>query len=304
MSQFASSLPFSLPGRFYRGNLHTHSNLSDGALAPEKVVAIYRDAGYDFLVITDHFLENYHFPITDTRAFRTESFTTMLGAELHAPRLANGQIWHIVAVGLPADFAPTSPSESGPELARRAAAAGAFVGIAHPAWYGLSLDDARSLDAAHAIEIYNETCFALNDRGDSWYVADSLLGQGDRYFTYAADDAHLLSARPDACAAWVQVRAQALDPASLLAALKAGHFYSSQGPEIHDVQIDAQHIRVICSPASHVYVSGTAPLARQIHGADLTSVDLPRQPFENSYVRVTVVDERGKRAWSNPFWLS
>lgn len=304
MNQLASTLPFSLAGQFYRGNLHTHSNRSDGALAPETVVATYRDAGYDFLAITDHFLQNYHFPITDTRAFRTNTFTTLLGAELHAPRLANGQIWHIVAVGLPLDFAPTSQSESGPELARRAAAAGAFVGIAHPAWYGLTLADARSLDAAHAIEIYNETCFALNDRGESWYVADSLLSQGHRYFAYAADDAHLLPARRDACAAWVMVRAQSLEPEHLIAALKAGHFYSSQGPEIQDIQIDAERIRVVCSPAAHVYVSGSAPLARQIHGADLTSVDFPRQPFENSYLRVTVVDNGGKRAWSNPFWLA
>ena len=41
--------PFSTPGRFWRGNLHTHSNLSDGALAPEQVIAAYRGAGYDFM---------------------------------------------------------------------------------------------------------------------------------------------------------------------------------------------------------------------------------------------------------------
>lgn len=29
--------PFSAPGRFWRGNLHTHSTLSDGALSPEVV---------------------------------------------------------------------------------------------------------------------------------------------------------------------------------------------------------------------------------------------------------------------------
>jgi hypothetical protein len=38
----------SSPGRFWRGNLHTHSTLSDGVLAPEQVVARYVAAGYDF----------------------------------------------------------------------------------------------------------------------------------------------------------------------------------------------------------------------------------------------------------------
>ena len=34
--------PFSTPGRFWRGNLHAHSSLSDGALNPADVVEAYR----------------------------------------------------------------------------------------------------------------------------------------------------------------------------------------------------------------------------------------------------------------------
>ena len=49
--------PFSVPGRFWRGNLHTHSHLSDGALSPEHVVEAYKRAGYDFLQLSDHFLD-------------------------------------------------------------------------------------------------------------------------------------------------------------------------------------------------------------------------------------------------------
>ena len=39
---------------FYKGNLHCHSTLSDGALTPRKVKAFYRERGYDFLAVTDH----------------------------------------------------------------------------------------------------------------------------------------------------------------------------------------------------------------------------------------------------------
>jgi len=74
-------LPFDRPGRFLRGNLHTHSTASDGRLSPEEVCEHYRLAGYDFLALTDHFLERYGFPITDTRRYRTDAFTTLLGAE-------------------------------------------------------------------------------------------------------------------------------------------------------------------------------------------------------------------------------
>ena len=40
--------------RWYRGNTHTHTLWSDGDGAPELVVDLYREAQYDFLVLTDH----------------------------------------------------------------------------------------------------------------------------------------------------------------------------------------------------------------------------------------------------------
>ena len=37
-----------------RGNLHTHTTLSDGTEPPEVVIAEYERLGYDFLAISDH----------------------------------------------------------------------------------------------------------------------------------------------------------------------------------------------------------------------------------------------------------
>src|SRR3712207_6133232 len=146
-------------GRVFRGNIHTHSTRSDGALPPEAVCAHYAEAGYDFLVLSDHFTARYGFPITDTKPFRTNRFTTIPGAEVHAPANSHGELWHIVAAGLPEDFAPTGEGETGVALARRAREAGAFVGIAHPQWSGLTIEDGRALaESAHAVEIYNHTC--------------------------------------------------------------------------------------------------------------------------------------------------
>jgi hypothetical protein len=53
---------FSTPGRFFKGNMHTRSNRSDGARDAESVCAVYRDAGYDFLALTDHFWPDTNFP--------------------------------------------------------------------------------------------------------------------------------------------------------------------------------------------------------------------------------------------------
>jgi predicted metal-dependent phosphoesterase TrpH len=135
---------FAAPGQFWRGNLHTHSNLSDGALAPGEVCRLYGDAGYDFLCLSDHFMARYEFPIADTRAFRSNRFTTILGAELHAPANSHGETWHMLAVGLPEDFAPTGETESGVALSLRARDAGAFVGASAMVF---ALDGRRSRHA-------------------------------------------------------------------------------------------------------------------------------------------------------------
>src|SRR5690242_1193363 len=105
-------LPFNQPGRFWKGNLHTHCTASDGKLSPEATCQRYCEAGYAFIALTDHFLERYHFPLTDTRALRTPDFTTILGAELHTDKTELGEMWHILAVGLPLDFAPTPKDET------------------------------------------------------------------------------------------------------------------------------------------------------------------------------------------------
>ncbi|MGL4173843.1 MAG: CehA/McbA family metallohydrolase [Actinomycetota bacterium] len=293
---------FNTPGRFWRGNLHTHSNHSDGALSPAETVARYQDAGYDFVVVTDHFRSEYGFPVTDTTAFRSPSFTSLLGAELHAPGPELGSEWHIVAVGLPLDFSPPAQGEDGPALARRARRAGAFVGMAHPSASLLTETDAEALDAAHAVEAYNALAVA-EERGDSWPFADVLLSKGRQVSAFAADDAHFQPQDPPGCAAWVHVRAVELTPVALLAALKAGHYYSSTGPNLTSVTVTKGHVEVECSPARQVLVTGGRPGKQSAEGESLTQARLPVSRYAGTYFRVTVVDTYGGRAWTNPIHL-
>jgi hypothetical protein len=99
-------------------------------------------------------------------------------------------------------------------------AAGAFVAIAHPQWSGLTLADARTIGAAHAVEVYNHGCFAGCDRGDGWAINDLLLSEGRRITAVATDDAHF--SEPDHFGGWVMVKAEENEPEALVAALKAG----------------------------------------------------------------------------------
>lgn len=294
--------PFPGGGRFFKGNLHTHSTLSDAVRGPEEVCALYREAGYDFLALTDHFLARYGFPVADTRAFRTNSFTTLLGAEVHAPKTELGEIWHILAAGLPLDFAPTPPEESGAQLAARCSAAGAYVAIAHPAWYGLTVADAESIATADAVEVYNHTSQMRTDRSDGWGLLDALLARGLRLNACATDDAHFKC--NDYFGGWVMVQAEALAPEAILAALKAGRYYSSQGPEIHALEVRGGEISIACSPAASVMILGRASGSDVVFGDGLAAARFDLAALRGSpYVRAVVTDAAGKRAWSNPIWL-
>ena len=308
MPDLADILPFDLPGRFWRGNLHTHSNRSDGALPPEEVCRRYRAEGYDFLALTDHFIGRYGYPITDTKPFRTSEFTTILGAELHSGAQSNGDLWHILAVGLPSGFAPScSPDfkpvegqETGPELAARAVAAGAFVAVAHPSWSGLTFEDAMSVEAAHAVEVYNHACSEGADRADGWAMADLMASAGRQVFAIATDDAHFVQG--DHFGAWMMVKAEENTPEALLAALKAGRFYATQGPELRGVELLEDRIRVTSTAVRAVIVQGHGCAAAAVDGDAMTAAEVPLDKVGRSdWLRVTVIDAAGKRAWTNPF---
>lgn len=297
-------LPFANPGRFWKGNLHTHSTRSDGTQPPQEVCRLYEQGGYDFIALTDHFLEQYGFPITDTSPFRSAGFTTILGAELHTGAIENGSVWHIVAAGLPLDFAPPADEETGAELAARAKQAGAFVGIAHPRWYALTETDVNALGPAHAIEVFNGVAADANDRAESLNILDILLDKRQRYFAYAADDAHLTTNYHDFRRGWVQVKAEELSPEALLKALKSGAFYSSTGPEIYDIAcIPGERLTVQCSPAERIFMTGVGSESQRAWGNGIQSAEFDLSGWNSHYCRVTVRDRRGGKAWSNPIWF-
>lgn len=292
---------FAADGRFWRGNLHGHSTGSDGAYSPDEVCARYRAAGYDFICVSDHFLARYGHPVTDTRPARGSGFTTLLGAELHAPATGQGELWHIVAAGLPADFAATGPDETGPDLARRATAAGAFVALAHPHWSQLTLADGQSVEVAHAVEVYNHKSAVEVDRGDGLVLYDALLHAGRRIGAIASDDSH--HHEYDLFGGWVMVKAAENTPEALLAALKSGAYYASQGPEIRDVARDGDDLVIACSPAQSIVLAGPLTWRQRVLGDGLTGARFALEPEQGGWRRLIVRDAAGRRAWSNPLWL-
>jgi hypothetical protein len=303
----AQDLLRSGPGRFWRGNLHCHSDRSDGVKSPVEVAAAYRSAGYDFIALSDHFEERYGWRVTDTRGLRTPEFTTLLAAELSSgPWNASGVLW-VTAVGLPLAFA-APPAEHLAEGIGRAHELAAFVVLLHPRLNNLEPQAIAQLPYFDAVEIYNHNNARTNpDSGDGAYMVDGLLERGRRVLINAGDDAHF-EYPGDRFGGWVEVWAEALDPEALLAALRAGAYYSTQGPRFERLELDGPTLLVETGPVHAIALSG--PGERWLDGASVfderggevreASFDLSR--FAGSFCRVTVVDPGGRRAWSNPIW--
>ena len=306
-----SIAPFSTPGRFWRGNLHTHSTLSDGGLAPEAVIAAYKTQRLRLPPTLRAFprplrLADRRHPRLPLQRLRHADW-----GRVHAMATNVGELWHILAVGLPLDFPPPRMGETGPELARRARDAGAFVAIAHPAWSQLTEDDGRTLEAAHAVEIYNHGCAVETDRGDGFYLLDRLCNLGRRLTAIATDDAHFNHGERDAFGGFVAVKAESLDPEALLAALKAGQFYASQGPRLHDVRVGRDEIVVETSPVQAVALLTGVSRALHVAGSHITRAAFDLAGAANkawaemgpdAWFRVVAIDAAGRRAWTNPIW--
>lgn len=296
---------FSSSGQFWRGNLHCHTTESDGKVTPEEACRRYQEAGYDFLVVTDHYRDKFDYPITDTSPFRNESFSTLIGTELHTqhPEQAtlSGTDWHILAVGVPFDFEAPSIKESISSLTQRCLDTGAFVALAHPHYNQLTVDEAMNLPDIHAVEVYNHTSQLAVDRGDGLVMFDELLNRGRKINGIAVDDTHWKI--NDFAGGWVMVKAQSNTPEQLLSALKSGDYYSSQGPEIHDIRIENGALVVESSEARSIVAVGKGNLNSKKHGDGLIKASLSINKFRGSWCRVVVTDAQGKRAWSNPLWL-
>lgn len=295
--------PFKAPGSWYRGNTHSHSTVSDGRLPLEERFAQSREGGYQFLVLTDHGR------VSEVSHCSTEEFLAISGSELHPHNPYGGDRYHFVAIGLrePVPYNDQTPNEVLSAVQNQ----GGLAVVCHPYWCGHTLRDLQLLTGYFAVEVYNDTCEKLIGKGHSEAHWDDLLDQVGPCWGIAADDAHGVD--EDVFHGWVMVKAAALTLPAILGALKAGAFYSSQGPELIDLDVREEEqngktvpvVSVRCSPARSIVFKGQRSRGKHFQaaaGEALTEAEFPVLRGEK-YVRVEVTDSAGRKAWSNPVFF-
>ena len=70
-------------GRIYRGNLHGHCNHSNGQNEAAEVVRLYREAGYDFTCLSDHYWTDPRYSaktVCDSSGLDSDDFITIISA--------------------------------------------------------------------------------------------------------------------------------------------------------------------------------------------------------------------------------
>ncbi len=288
--------PFTQPGEWLRGNLHTHTNRSDGLLSPQQTVDEYAAQGYDFLAITDHGV------LTDPAELDGRGMTLIPGAETVVPGPTFGGTLHVVVLGN--GHVPQVPEGLSTEEALRALAVQVPLCFAcHPFWSLIEGSHLLPLEGHIGVEVYNQTCQGHIGRGGSEAAWDFLLASGRRLWGLAVDDAHNPG---DIGRGWIVVKSKSRSVEDILQALREGNFYSSIGPELRDLRRHGENLRIACSPCEQAVVLGAAP------GSGRASYYMPNlvRPFEeivlplpssDAWLRVEIIDAQGRKAWSNAF---
>ncbi len=278
--------------RWFKGNLHTHTTITDGTRSPEDVITLYAAAGYDFLALTDH----WHVSEADSR----EGLLLLSGCEYDVGSDPRQGIFHIVGIGM----------EHKPDIVRnqqisaqwfidQITAAGGLPILAHPAW---SLETPEQISRLHglaAVEIYNSVSdLPHNARPYSGLLIDMLASSGMILPCVAADDSHFYDG--EETKSYIMVRSPACTRKDLLAAIRRGDYYATQGPQI-DLKIKENTAEVTCSPADRIvfYSDAVWTGSRSFSGCGITSAVYPLQKNEH-FVRVEVIDDQGRTAWSSP----
>ncbi|MBD3183472.1 hypothetical protein GF312_14335 [Candidatus Poribacteria bacterium] len=293
--------PFKAEGKWYKGNLHTHTTNSDGAWSPERVVAEYKKNDYNFLFITDHN------KVTDVANLSSNNMLVLYGEEIGAGKAELGQPYHIVALNLK-EAVSSSDAPDAQGMINLIKAKGGEVILGHPYWSGLTMNDSIDLEDYLGVEVFNTTCHVSISKGHSMIQWDDLLARGRRLMGFAVDDTHQHkheNAPLDICYAWIMVKAAELNEDGIMKAIKSGCFYSSNGPTIKDINFEDDIISVSTSRVKSISLIARVSSGRRYEAKDgeyLTKVEHKIRGSEN-YIRVECIDNQGRMAWSNPIFL-
>lgn len=278
-------------GSWLTGNLHAHTTISDGKMAPQAVIDEYARRGHHFLMFSDHDRQ------ADASVYATLDARGMIlvpGNEI------SGQGPHMLHVNGARKIEPHADRQ---RVIDETKVAGGFIVLCHPNWLEkfdyISIDALRQFSGYTGIEIYNGVIGRLAGSPyalDKW---DLLLSAGRQVWGYANDDSHGLP--QDYGLGWNCVYAQHRTPDAIAAALQAGRFYASTGVQLEQIEVHGNRIRIVTINAERIVAMKQH--ARRIEHTDSREIEI-EVPDDAHYVRFECWGRGESFAWTQPFFIT
>lgn len=280
-------------GRWFKGNLHLHTDRSDGGFSVEDACDFYADRGYDFISITDHGR-----PFFETEMEEKLPLLILDGIELGGVD-ENDSFYHVICIG---GVHGITPDMTFLEALEKARSQGSILIWAHPHWSGNTVVDGTR-HGFDGLEIYNYSCEVSVGRGSGAFHWDWNLDKRPNLLGFATDDNHYVDGYPPQVGGWIMVNAPELSVEALMASIRKGNFYSSSGPDFKSIHIE-QGNRVVAetSPIAHARLVGSAKMGKWKASATdegMSKITF-RIPDDWAFARLEIEDANGKKAWSNP----
>lgn len=301
----------------YKANLHCHSTFSDGKLTVEQLKESYQKAGYSIVAFSDHDKFYTHNDLTDEHFLALNSFEADV-SDWRDPSGHTRRCYHFCC------FAKTD-SESYHEVLptpryEDKAAVNAYIDALrkqgfliqynHPNWSLQTAEDLRDIHGLWGIEVFNFSATIDGIDGNQGFMYDVLLRDGNRLFCTATDDNHngfpFGHEQSDSFGGWIVIHAGSLDYPAIIAAMERGDFYTSTGPQIHELYIEDGKLHVSCSEARHILFTTDGRSAKSVNavgGSFVTEGEFELRDHYR-YVRVQVTGTDGTLAFTNAYWLN
>lgn len=300
-------------GRWWKGNTHSHTTMSDGDSPPEVVARWYKSHGYQFLVLSDHNV------FTDPRTLASlvdSSFLLIPGEELTSS--FERKPVHVNGLNIPSLIEPRTDSTLVGTIQKNVDAIREVQGVPHinhPNFrWAFGYEELRQVRNDRLFEIWNGHPFVHNLGGgddesleDVW---DRLLTDGKRLYGIAVDDAHHFQGefapeRSNPGRGWIVVRTARLDANALVAAMENGQFYASTGVELEDVRVDSTSVTVtIRQRGDFKYTTEFIGRGGRVLATSRELQSVYRLRGDEGYVRARVRDSMGYHAWVQPVFVA
>ena len=301
------------PLRWFKGNTHAHTTMSDGDSPPDVVARWYKANGYHFLVLSDHNV------FTDPRRLAQlvdSSFLLIPGEELTTS--FQRRPVHVNGLNIPHVIEPRTDSTLVGTIQRNVDAVREVRGVPHinhPNFgWSFGLAELRQVRDDRLLEIFNGHPLVHNHGGGEvpglealW---DGLLSEGKRIYGIAVDDAHhfrgeFAPGRSNPGRGWVMVRASRLDAGELLRSMEAGQFYASTGVELEDVHVTATTLEVrIRTRGDFKYLTRFIGQGGRVLAETGSNPAVYSLASGEGYVRAKITDSGGAVAWVQPVFIT